>query len=107
MTGVFIFKNRNLLPQIDPKKLLKLSDEDIVRIVKITPKMVYFIHHRTDYDLLSDIEKIEAFQRFWDDNYSVTLKKVRGVENAYQDDKNTFYIKVLTKDAEWFKRYFN
>lgn len=106
MTGVFIFKNKNLLPKIDPKKLLKLSDEELVGVVRTTSKMVYFIHHKDNYDALSDIEKIEAFQKFWDDNYSVTLKKVRGVDNAYQDDKNTFYIKVLTKDSEWFKRYF-
>lgn len=106
MIGVFILKSKYFSPKNDPKKLLKLQDEELVGKLKTTPKITYFLHHKDDFDSLSDIEKIESTQKYWDENYLVTLKKVRGVDNAYQNEDGSFYIKVLTKDNEWFKRYF-
>jgi hypothetical protein len=107
MFGVFVLKVKNFSPKNDPKKLLKLSDEEFVGVMRTTPRMVYFLHHKSTSDQLTDIEKIEFTKTYWDDNYSVPLKKVRGAENCYQDENSTFFIKVLTKEEEWFKKFFN
>lgn len=106
MFGVFVLKTKNFPPKTDPKKLLKISDEEFVGVMRTTPKMVYFIHHKNTSDSLSDNEKIEFTKKYWDSDYSASLKKVRGAENCYQDENATFYIKVLTKDEEWFKKFF-
>lgn len=109
MFGVFIFKtkpeDKDYKYKKEPKQVLKLSDEELVHFVKITPKMTYFCHFLGDKDKLSDEDKILSTKNYWDTDYS-SVKKLRGCENSYQTDDGLFYIKVITKDKEWFSRHF-
>ena len=90
----------------DPKKALNLSDEELVHFVRITPKMTYFCHYKTDYDAASVEDKLKVIEKFLDKPYQ-PLKKVRGIENAYQTEDGNYYIKVIVNNREWFNRYFN
>lgn len=67
--------------------------------------MTYFCYHRADRDKLSDEEKILSTKEHWDNDYS-SFKKMRGCENSYQTDDGNYLIKVITKENEWFSRYF-
>jgi len=88
-----------------PKKALNLSDEELVHFVKKTPKMTYFCHYKADYDGLSIEEKLKSIEKHLDRNY-LPLKKVRGIENAFQTEDGEKYLKVIVNDKEWFARYF-
>ena len=109
MIGIFIFKtkpeDKDYKYKKEPKQALKLTDEELVHFVKITPKMTYFCYHREDRDKLSDEEKILSTKQYWNDDYSL-FKKLRGCENSYQTDDGKYYIKVITKEKEWFNRNF-
>lgn len=109
MIGIFIFKTKSEDKEYkykkEPKQPLKLSDEELVHFVKTTPKMTYFCYHKGDRDKFSDEEKILSTKEHWDNNYS-SFKKLRGCENSYQTDDGNYLIKVITKDNEWFSKYF-
>jgi hypothetical protein len=110
MFGVFIFKakpeDKNYPFKKEPKQPLKMTDEEMVKMVKITPKMTYFCHHKPDLDKSSDEDKILSTKQYWDNDYS-TFKKMRGCENSYQTDDGKYFIRVVSHDKEWFGRHFN
>lgn len=110
MIGIFIFKtkpeDKDYKYKKDPKTPLKLSDEELVHFVKITPKITYFCHYKTDFDKSSDEEKILSTKKYWDCDYS-SFKKVRGCDNSYQTDDGLYFIRVVTQDNEWFKKFFS
>jgi hypothetical protein len=68
--------------------------------------MTYFCHHKDDYDKMTDEEKVLSMKQYWDKDYS-HMKKMRGIDNGYQTEDGNFYIKVITKNKDWFSRYFN
>ena len=109
MIGIFIFKakpeDKAYKYKKETKQPLKLTDEELVHFVKTTPKMTYFCYHRADRDKLSDEEKILSTKEHWDIDYS-SFKKLRGCENSYQTDDGNYFIKVITKENEWFSRNF-
>lgn len=89
----------------DPKKPLNLSDEELVHFIKTTPKMTYFCHHKADYDNSPIEEKLKYAEKYMGKNY-LPLKKVRGIENAFQTEDGETYIKVIINNNDWFRRYF-
>lgn len=109
MYGVFIFSanptDKEYPYKKDPKRPLKLTDEELVHFVKITPKMTYFCHYKADYDTASPEEKYEVISKYCDKDYSA-FKKMRGIEDAYQTEDGEYYIKIITKEKDWFAKYF-
>ena len=109
MYGVFVFPanptDKEYPYKKDPKKPLKLTDEELVHFVKITPKMAYFCHCKADYDKASPEEKVQVISRYADRDYT-SFKKMRGIEDAYQTDDGEFYLKIITKEKDWFTKYF-
>ena len=109
MFGIFLFKNKTEDKDYpfkkDPKKPLKLNDEDLVRTVRNTRKMTYFLHYQPNIDKLSDEEKIKSTSKYWVDDIS-NFKKVRGIDNCYLTDDEKFYIKIITKEKDWFIKHF-
>lgn len=110
MFGIFVLpanpSDKEYPYKKDPKKPLKFSDEELAHFVKITPKMAYFCHYKDIYDASSPEEKIKIIERFTDRDYS-SLKKVRGIENAYQTEDGEYYIRIVVQEYEWFKRHLN
>ena len=109
MFGIFVLPtktdDKSYPYKKDPKKALNLSDEELVHFVKKTPKMVYFCHYSKDYDASPVEDKLKAIEKFLDKKY-LPLKKVRGIENAFQTEDGEKYLKVIVNDKEWFSRYF-
>lgn len=109
MTGVFVFPtetdNKNYRFYKNPKDVLKLSNEEMVRFARETPKLSYFIHHTPETDGLSDDEKIAATQKFHDRDYT-KLKKIKGKDNAYVTEDGKKIVKVITNDKDWFEKYY-
>ena len=67
--------------------------------------MTYFCHYTDKYDKASDEDKVKAVEKHWDNDYS-SLKKIRGCENSYQTEDGKHFIKVITREKEWFSRNF-
>lgn len=109
MFGIFVFPakvdDKSYPYKKDPKMVLKLSDEELLHFVKITPKMTYFCHYSSNEDKLPIEEKLKVIEKYLDRDYS-DLKKVRGIEDAYQTGDGEKYIKIIIKDKDWFSRYF-
>ena len=109
MFGIFIFPSNSSDKEYscrkDPKKPLKMTDDELVHFVRITPKMTYFCHYRDDYDTSSVEEKFSVIEKYIDKQY-LPLKKLRGIEDAYQTEDGEYYVKVITKNKEWFMHFF-
>lgn len=109
MIGIFVFKakpeDKDYKYKKEPKQPLKLTDEELVHFVRTTPKMTYFCHYTDKYDKVSDEDKVKAVEKHWDNDYS-TLKKIRGCENSYQTEDGKHFIKVITREKEWFSKNF-
>ena len=87
MIGIFVFKakpdDKDYKYKKDPKTPLKLSDEELVHFVKITPKMTYFCYHREDRDKLPDEEKVLVDMYY---NQDMTKKEIhQAVEGLYHN----------------------
>jgi hypothetical protein len=109
MTGVFVFPtetdNKAYKFKKNPKDVLKLSNEEMVRFARETPKLSYFIHYTPETDELSDSEKIAATKKFHDRDYS-KLKKIKGKDHAYVTEDDKHIVKVITADRDWFDKHY-
>ena len=109
MFGIFVFKakpeDKDYPFKKELKQPLKMTEEEMVQMVKRTSKMTYFCHHKPDLDKASDEEKILHTKPYWDYDYS-TFKKVRGCDNSYQTEDGKYFIRVVTQEKEWFSRNF-
>lgn len=109
MFGIFVFKakpeDKDYPFKKEPKQPLKMSEEEMVQMVKRTPKMTYFCHHTPNLDKSTDEDKILYTKPHWDYDYS-TFKKMRGCENSYQTEDGKYFIRVVTQNKEWFSRNF-
>lgn len=109
MFGVFIIPaktdNKAFKYNTDGKKALKLEEAEFVQLVRSTSKMTYFVHHQDTYDNLSDDEKIQQTKKYHDRDYS-KIKKLRSPQNCFVTEDEKFYIRVITKEKDWFKKYY-
>lgn len=109
MFGIFIVPaksdNKDFKYHKDGKKALALDDAEFVQLVRTTPKMTYFVHHQDIYDNLPDDEKIQQTKKYHDRDYS-KIKKLRSPQNCFVTEDEKYYIRVITKDKEWFKIHY-
>lgn len=110
MFGVFIIPaktdNKAFKYNADGKKALKLEDAEFVQLVRSTPRMTYFVHHQDTYDGSSNEEKIQVTKKYHDKDYS-KIKKLRSPQNCFVAEDESFYIRLITNDKEWFKKYYS
>ena len=110
MFGVFIIPaktdNKAFKFNADGKKALKLDEAEFVQLVRTTPKMTYFVHHQDTYDSLPDDENIQQTKKYHDKDYCKN-KKLRSPQNCFITEDEKYYIRVITKDKEWFKRHYS
>lgn len=109
MFGIFILpsnpNDKEYPYKKDPKTPLKMTDEEFVNFIRLTPKMTYYCHYKDDYDKSPIEEKFKIVERYLDREY-LSLKKLRGIEDSFQTESGEFYIKVIVKEKDWFSRYF-